>query len=632
MRTMSKAAQPMEALPQESVPPERIRNFSVVAHIDAGKSTLSDRLMERCGAIEPIMSKPVQSLDRLQIERERGITVKAQAASVLFENHLLNLIDTPGHVDFSSEVKRSLQACDGAILLCDATQGVQAQTLSNLLHAFELDLAIIPVVNKIDAQSADPESTADQMVNVCGVSYDEIIFVSAKHGTGIDSLLNAIIGKVPSPQLPLPKSNLTASTRALLLDSFYNQYRGTIVLALVKEGIIEPGTRIASLLSPGTQHCVAEVGFFVPNAEKATSIKEGRLGYLVTGSRSLQGARIGDTLYSPPEHHADVEPIAEMESSKPSVYQSIFPARADEYERLRRGIEQLCLSDASVSVEQESSEALGLGFRAGFLGVLHAEVFRARLREESAVDVISTAPTVPYRVRARKHDSEWTTVRNAVQFEEMKSAQGTSLKVQEPVVEATVILPSDRLGTMLNLAAEYRAIALENTHLSSSRVMLRYDVPLAEMPSFTERTKQVTSGWASIDYQSSQGENGYRTADVDVLHILLNKERVDALASIVSVDRARERGRALCQRLKERLQRHAFEIRLQASYSNRIVASESIPAAKKDVTAKLYGGDFSRRKKLLDNQKEGQKKASRVGRVELDPGIFAEVLREDAVS
>lgn len=478
----------VQAIAHERVPVQDVRNFSIVSHIDAGKSTLSDALMARCGAIDTSKANS-QFLDRLQVERERGITVKAQAASVLWNEHLFNLIDTPGHVDFSGEVARSLKACDGVLLLVDATQGVQAQTVTNLYLALEADLPVVPVLNKCDAATADITGSSQQMVSICGVQPDEIICVSAKHGTGIDNVLDAVQNRIPAP---LVHEN-SSTARALLLDSFYNSYRGAITLALVKDGSIQAGSRIASL-STGEQHTVAEVGMFTPDATVTRSISAARLGYLVTGARSPQAARIGDTICSPPEAMQTAEPLASLPSTKPSVWQGIFPSSSDEYEKLRRGIAQLTMNDASVSVDHESSEALGLGFRAGFLGVLHADVFRQRLQEETGIHVICTAPTVPYQCRPRKEGAEWQTVRNPSQLEEIKHYEGTSVEMQEPVVEATILLPSSRLGAVLNLASEYRAKALEQSFLSSDRVLLRYDVPLSEMPPFTEKLKQITSG------------------------------------------------------------------------------------------------------------------------------------------
>lgn len=601
------------ALAATSVAQHRTRNFGIVAHVDHGKSTLADRLMERTGALGG--GGNAQYLDRLPVERERGITVKAQSVSLVHGGHLLNLIDTPGHVDFAYEVSRSLAACDGAVLLVDATQGVEAQTLANFYLAIEQDCAIVPVINKVDSPLADADAVSAQMAALFGVEESEIIRVSAKTGLNVESVMDAVIERVAPPA-----GDPEAPLRALLLDSHYDPYRGAVSLVRVVDGELARGDRIASAAT-GETNDVMEIGVMVPEPQPVHRLRTGQLGYVITGARTTANTRIGDTL-----HHARdkdrVLPLPGFRPAKPTVFQGLFPMNAGEYDALRTAIEKLTLNDSSVSVGPEQSNALGLGFRCGFLGLLHADVFRQRLRDEYGSDVISTSPTVPYRVT--RADGSVEEVR--VPSDMPDPAEQKSTRIEEPMVEATIICPGEAVGAVVELCVERRGSQTEHTFIGANRAMLRYKLPLGEIAAdFADEIKSRTAGYATFDFDDA----GYAPADVVRLDIMVNGESVDALSCIVHRSKAQRRGRELATRMKALLSRQLFEVAIQAAVGGKVVARESLGALRKNVIAKCYGGDVSRKKKLLEKQKEGKRKMKRIGSVDIPTTAFSKLLSKD---
>lgn len=596
--------------------PDKIRNFSIIAHIDHGKSTLSDRLLEVTGTLST-RQKNVQFLDKLQVEKERGITVKAQSASMFYEykgeTYLLNLIDTPGHVDFSYEVSRSLYACQGAILLVDAVQGVQAQTMANFYLAFEQNLTILPVINKIDMANADIERVTKEMTHLFDFDPDQIIKASAKAGIGITELLDGIIERIPSPigstQKPL---------KALLFDSWFNIYKGVVCLIAVKDGIIKKGDTVR-LARGHDNYEVLEIGLMYPEESPMDALYAGQVGYVICGLKTVHEARVGDTFYHAKQ---EIEPFPGFKPAKPMVFAGIFPIDSEDFEILRDSIEKLTLNDASVKVEKKNSTALGLGFRCGFLGLLHMDVFKQRLEQEYNLSVIITAPSVLYRVKIQ-HTGEMLDIENPSDFPPAQKIEA----IYEPIIDATILMPSQYLGAILKLCHDKRGIQQSLEYLSPERIILKYRLPLNEIATdFYDQLKSLTSGYASLDYE----EAGYQEADLVKMDVLLNGKAVDALSIIVHEENAYNIGRDLTERLRKVIPRQLFEITIQAAIGAKIIARESISALRKNVTAKCYGGDISRKRKLLEKQKEGKKKMKQVGNVEVPQEAFLSILKKES--
>jgi elongation factor 4 len=594
--------------------PDRIRNFSIIAHIDHGKSTLSDRLLERTGTLSD-RNKQDQFLDKLQVERERGITVKAQSASMFYEykgiTYLLNLIDTPGHVDFSYEVSRSLYACQGAVLLVDAAQGVEAQTMANFYLAFDQDLTIVPVLNKIDMASAQPDRVAEQIHKLFDFNVDEIIRASAKSKIGIEDVLHAVIERVPAPP-----AHPNQPLRALLFDSRYDDYRGVVCLMAVHDGMISKGDMI-TLAHTAQSYEVLELGLMYPNETPMEALYAGQVGYLIAGMKTVKEARVGDTIF---HRKQPVKPFPGFKPAKPMVFAGIFPIDNVDFEFLRDAIEKLTLNDASVSVEKKSSPALGLGFRCGFLGLLHMEVFKQRLEQEYNLSVIATAPSVLYKVKMA-HTGEIVSIESPSDFPDGSQID----EVLEPIIIGTMILPKEYLGNMIKLCEEKRGTQIELTYLDEDRLILKYRLPLNEVATdFYDQLKSLSSGYASFDYE----EIGYEPADLVKMDILLNKRSIDALSCVVHRDKAYYLGKELCERLAKAIPRQLFEVVIQAAIGAKILSRSSVAPLRKDVTAKCYGGDISRKRKLLEKQKEGKKRMKQIGNVEVPQEAFLSILKK----
>ncbi len=605
----------LKTLDLRSFTPDRIRNFSVIAHIDHGKSTLCDRLLEITGTLST-RTKNEQFLDKLQVEKERGITVKAQTASMFYTHngitYLLNLIDTPGHVDFSYEVSRSLYACQGALLLVDASQGVQAQTMANFYLAFNQDLKIIPVINKIDLANAHPEKVEHELKQLFDFNPTETIRASAKSNIGITDILNAIVEHIPAPP-----ASPTKPLKGLLFDSWYDDYKGVVVLVALHDGALTKGSKIA-LAQSGKEYEVLEVGLLYPEQTPTDALYAGQVGYLITGMKTVKEARVGDTIYAA---RSNVQPFPGFKPAKPMVFAGIYPIEASEFEQLRDAIEKLTLNDASVSLEKKSSAALGLGFRCGFLGLLHMDVFKQRLEQEYNLEVIATAPSVLYKVKL-EHTGEVLDIENPSEFPE---AQKIDI-VYEPVIDATIILPTTYLGAIIKLCEERRGIQKQLSYLSEDRVILMYRLPLNEVAmDFYDQLKSLSSGYASLDYE----EAGYEPAHLVKMDILLNGKPVDALSTIVHTEKAQDVGRSLAEKLRKVIPRQLFEVVIQAAIGAKIIARESISPLRKNVTAKCYGGDITRKRKLLEKQKEGKKKMKQVGNVEVPQEAFLSILKKE---
>lgn len=593
--------------------PDKIRNFSVIAHIDHGKSTLSDRLLEMTGTLST-RKKNEQFLDKLQVEKERGITVKAQTASMFYEydgkTYLLNLIDTPGHVDFSYEVSRSLYACQGALLLVDAAQGVQAQTMANFYLAFGQDLAVVPIINKVDMAAANPERVAKQLIQLFDFERDQMLLTSAKSGLGMDSVLKAVVEKIPAPsgdpQHPL---------KALLFDSWFDEYRGVVCLIALHDGIIKKGDNI-TLAQSGRKYEVLDLGLMYPDEQPMNALYPGQVGYLIAGMKTVQEARVGDTIF---HTKAPVKPLPGFKPAKPMVFAGIYPVVNTDFELLRDAIEKLTLNDASVSVEKKTSVALGLGFRCGFLGLLHMDVFKQRLEQEYGLDVIATAPSVLYKVKLTSGKTE--DIERPSEFPDA----GKIDTIFEPIIDATIILPKEHIGPILKLCEEKRGNQTDLTYLDETRIILKYKLPLNEVASdFYDELKSLSSGYASFDYE----EAGYEPADLVKMDILLNGKPVDALSIIVHRDKAYYIGRELTQKLRKLIPRQLFEVAIQAAIGAKVIARETVSALRKDVTAKCYGGDITRKRKLLEKQKAGKKKMKQVGNVEVPQEAFLSILKK----
>lgn len=593
--------------------PTVIRNFSIIAHIDHGKSTLADRLLEMTGTIST-RHKNEQVLDTLQVERERGITVKAQTASLFYEHngttYLLNLIDTPGHVDFSYEVSRSLCACQSAVLLVDAAQGVQAQTMANFYYAFEQDLHIIPVLNKIDMAIADPERVSGEMKNAFDIEPDEILKASAKTGLGLTEVLHAIIERTPAPDGDPEKP-----FKALLFDSWFDEYRGVICLIEIIDGSIKKGDRITSAHTDQT-YDLLDVGLMYPKPTPTGDLYTGQVGYIITGMKTVKEARIGDTFH---RHREAVTPLPGFKPAKAMVFAGIYPVDTTEFDALRDAVEKLTLNDPSVSVEKETSLALGFGFRCGFLGLLHMDVFTQRLEQEYNMSIITTSPTVLYHIDLTSGDR--ITIENPSQFPDIVRIAS----LHEPVVNATIICPTQYIGNMLQLCQEHRGIQKNMQYLDETRAILSYTLPLNEIVTdFYDLLKSRSAGYASFDYE----EAGYQEADLVKMNILLNGAPVDALSVIVHRSNALNVGKQLTQKLKKVIHRQMFEVAIQAAIGAKIIARQSVSAMRKNVTAKCYGGDITRKRKLLEKQKEGKKRMKQVGSVEVPQEAFLTILKK----
>lgn len=592
----------------------RVRNFSIIAHIDHGKSTLADRILEYTGALSQREMQD-QVLDQMDLERERGITIKLQAVRLLYkaddgETYTLNLIDTPGHVDFTYEVSRSLAACEGALLVVDAAQGIEAQTLANVYLALENNLEILPVINKIDLPAADPERVRQEIENVIGLDASEAVLASAKEGVGIKEILEEVVKKVPAPT-----GDPDAPPQALIFDSHYDAYKGVIVYVRVVNGVIRPGMRV-KMMATGAIHEVVEVGVFKPRMTSVEELRAGDVGYVSAAIKSVRDTRVGDTITS--AERLAAAPLPGYKRMNPMVFCGLYPVDSSEYPLLREALEKLELNDASLRYEPETSSALGFGFRCGFLGLLHMEIIQERLEREFNLTLITTAPSVVYHV--------YTTAGEKVDIDNpsLLPEQTKIEEIQEPFVKASIIVPKDFVGNVMELCQEKRGQFMDMKYLDETRVTLIYELPLTEIVyDFFDRLKSGTKGYASLDYELI----GYRPSKLVKLDILLNGEVVDALSLIVHHEKAYNRGRALCERLKDLIPRQMFEVPVQAAIGNRVVARETIKAMRKNVLAKCYGGDISRKRKLLEKQKEGKKRMKQVGSVEIPQEAFMAVLK-----
>ena len=584
----------------------RIRNFSIIAHIDHGKSTLADRILELTNAVTAREMRD-QVLDSMDLERERGITIKAQAVRVDWKGHELNLIDTPGHVDFTYEVSRSLQACEGALLVVDAAQGIEAQTLANAYLAIENNLEILPVVNKIDLPQADPEGTSREIAELIGDTPDHVSRISAKTGEGVADVLDALIERIPPP-----RGDADAPARALIFDSSYDQYRGVVAFVRVVDGSFSRREALRAM-AMGTRFEAEELGFFSPTMTPVDTLDAGEVGYVITGLKDVSRLRVGDTLTTVARPAG--EPLPGYKDVKPMVFAGLFPTDSDDYPELRDALERLKLNDAALFYEPETSQALGFGFRCGFLGLLHMEIVRERLEREFDLDLLVTAPNVAYRVLERNAD--WREVHNPAEMPDESDA------VEEPYVKASIIVPKEYVGSVMELNNDRRGRFDHMEYLSPERVHLTYELPLGEIVlDYYDQLKSRTRGYASFDYDLA----GFREGNLVRVDVLVAGETVDALSLIIHRDAAYERGRALVERLREEIPRQMFDVPIQAAIGARVIARETVKAKRKDVLAKCYGGDITRKRKLLENQKKGKKRMKQVGAVEVPQEAFLAVL------
>jgi len=596
-----------------------IRNFSIVAHIDHGKSTLADRLIEFCGGLEKReMSKQV--LDSMDIERERGITIKAQTVRLEYKAkdgnvYQLNLMDTPGHVDFSYEVSRSLAACEGSLLVVDASQGVEAQTLANVHQAIDNNHDIVPVLNKIDLPAAEPEAVRQQIEDVIGIDASDALMISAKTGLGIEDVLEAVVNRLPAPKNEFLEKENPDALKALLVDSWYDQYLGVVILVRVFQGSIKKGMKIR-MLSTDKTYNIDNVGFFTPKKVMCDSLDEGQLGFLTASIKQVVDCKVGDTIVD--DSKKDMQMLAGFKPNLPVVFCGLYPSDASEFEALKDSLEKLHLNDSSLEFETESSTALGFGFRCGFLGLLHLEIVQERLSREFDLDLITTAPSVIYKINIQ-HTGAQLEVHNPADFPEVQTIES----MLEPWIKATIMVPEDYLGAVLALCTDKRGIQLDMKYIAG-RIMLVYRLPLNEIVfDFYDRLKSCTKGYASFDWEM----DGYEESNLVKLSILVNAEPVDALSTIVHKSRAEFRGRELCKRLKDLIPRQLFQIAVQAAIGGKIIARENVKAMRKDVLAKCYGGDVSRKRKLLDKQKAGKKRMRNVGNVEIPQSAFIAALK-----
>ncbi len=593
---------------------KNIRNFSIIAHIDHGKSTLADRLLEKTGAIDPREFKD-QLLDDMDLERERGITIKSHAVRLKYTaedgiDYMLHLIDTPGHVDFSYEVSRSLSACDGALLVVDATQGVEAQTIANAYMAIDNNLEIIPVINKIDLPSADVEKTKKQIEDVLGLDASEAISTSAKEGRGIKEILESVVRNVPPP-----KGDKEAPLRALIIDSWFDNYQGAVILIKIVDGIVRKGTRIR-LMSNQIEHEVLSLGAFLPKPDDVNSLSAGEVGYLVSGIREVSETKVGDTVTD--AKNPASEPIPGYKEVTPMVFCGLYTIDTDRFEDLREALTKLQLNDSSFQYEPETSLALGFGFRCGFLGLLHMEIIKERLEREYRLALIGTAPTVVYHITTQK--GEVLNIENPAKL----PPPGEIARFEEPFIEAVIITRDEYLGSIIKLCQERRGTQKDMKYLDVGRVMLTYDLPLNEVIlDFYDRLKSLSKGYASLDYEF----RGYQDAHLVKVDIMLNGERVDALSFISDREKAQLRARQIAEKMKEIIPRQMFEVAIQAAIGGKVIARETVGALKKNVTAKCYGGDITRKRKLWEKQKEGKKRMKQVGRVEVPQEAFLAVLK-----
>ncbi|WP_121630708.1 translation elongation factor 4 [Tropicibacter alexandrii] len=599
------------------IPLNRIRNFSIVAHIDHGKSTLADRLIQLTGTVQERDMK-AQLLDAMDIERERGITIKANTVRIEYpakdgETYILNLIDTPGHVDFAYEVSRSMRAVEGSLLVVDATQGVEAQTLANVYTAIDADHEIVPVLNKIDLPAAEPERVAEQIEDVIGIDASDACLISAKTGIGIPDVLEAIVKRLPPPHGGDPDAPL----KAMLVDSWYDPYLGVVVLIRVMDGTIRKGDNIR-MMQTGAKYGVDKLGVFRPAMQDVKELGPGEIGFFTGSIKQVRDTKVGDTITT--EKKGCETPLPGFKPSVPVVFCGLFPVDSNEFEDLRDAIEKLALNDASFSYEMETSAALGFGFRCGFLGLLHLEVIRDRIEREYNIELITTAPSVIYHLYMK--DGEKIDLHNPADMPDMSKVD----HIEEPRIKATIMVPDDYLGDVLKLCQDRRGLQLDLTYVGG-RAMAVYDLPLNEVVfDFYDRLKSVTKGYASFDYQME----GYREDNLVKMQILVNDEPVDALSMMVHRDRAEMRGRAMCEKLKDLIPRHMFKIPIQAAIGGKVIARETLSALRKDVTAKCYGGDATRKKKLLEKQKAGKKKMRQFGKVEIPQEAFISALKMDS--
>ncbi len=592
-----------------------IRNFSIIAHIDHGKSTLADRFIQRCGGLSD-REMEAQVLDSMDIERERGITIKAQSVSLHFKardgkTYLLNFIDTPGHVDFSYEVSRSLAACEGAILVVDAAQGVEAQTVAVCYTAIDQSLDVLPVLNKIDLPQAEPERVIAEIEDIIGVDAHDAIRASAKSGFGVEDVLEAIVIRIRPPQ-----GELDAPLQALIIDSWFDSYLGVVSLVRIMHGTLQPGQKM-QVMSTGKSHIVDQVGVFTPKRTPTESLKAGEVGYVIAGIKEIQGAPVGDTLTL--EKNPASSPLPGFKRVKPQVYAGLFPISSEDFEAFREALAKLSLNDASLFYEPESSEALGFGFRCGFLGMLHMEIVQERLEREYNLELISTSPTVIYKIIDTKGETHY--IDNPSRLPPVQTIQ----TMFEPIVRANILVPQDYLGSIITLCIERRGVQIAMMY-SGRQVSVTYDIPMSEVVSnFFDRLKSVSRGYASLDYNFIRFEE----ADLVKMDILINNERVDALSVIVHRTAAQHRGRAITDKMRELIPRQMFDVAIQAALGGHIIARQSVKALRKNVTAKCYGGDVSRKRKLLEKQKAGKKRMKQVGHVEIPQEAFMAVFQAD---
>lgn len=595
----------------------RIRNFSIIAHIDHGKSTLADRLLENTATLSP-QEMQEQVLDNMELERERGITIKAHAVRMRYhardgQEYVLNLIDTPGHVDFTYEVSRSLAACEGALLVVDATQGIEAQTISNVLLALEHDLALVPILNKIDMDSAQIDAVQHQVLDLLGDHPDDMLLISAKHGTGVDEVLETIVERVPPPTGDPHKP-----LRALIFDSLYDHYRGVICYIRVVDGALRKGMKIR-FHATGQEYEVEEVGVLRLQRVETETLSAGEVGYLIAGVRTIEDARVGDTVMQ--TRQENVEPLPGYHALKPMVFSGLYPVNTDDYDDLRHALARLRLNDAAFLYEPETSTALGFGFRCGFLGLLHMEIVQERIEREYGIDLITTVPNVRYEVVTK--DGTVVEVENPSALPPANTIE----EIREPILSAQFLVPSEYIGSVMKLVNERRGIYVNTEYLHTDRAMLHYEIPLAEIVTdFFDRLKSVSRGYASFDYE----HKGVRRGDMVKLEVLINGDPLDALSVIIHRDKAYNWGRELCRKLKELIPRQLFEVIIQSAIGSKIIAREVVRPLRKNVIAKCYGGDVTRKRKLLERQKEGKKRMKQLGRIEIPQEAFLATLKMDS--